>query len=64
VGFNDQVAWYEALLLRADAFRSLGMLPEARETYRALRDVLVDADGGGTTLRDSVAARLQSLSGR
>jgi hypothetical protein len=64
VGFNDQVAWYEALLLRAEAFRSLGMLPEARETYRALRDVLVDADGGGTTLRDSVAARLQSLSGR
>ncbi len=55
VGFVDQVAWREALTLRARAFDALGEGIGVRRTHAALRRILEDAEGPGALLRDSLA---------
>ncbi len=57
-GFNDQVAWPDALALRAEALAALGERNASRATYAALLAVLDGANGARAALRDSVAAIL------
>lgn len=57
-GFVDQVAWPEALVLRAGAHRALGQPDSARAVYGLLHGMLQDANGSGAALRDSVVAWL------
>lgn len=60
-GFIDQVAWSEAIVLRARAQAAVGRYDAAVNTYRALLRVLATADGPGALRREAIQRELMRL---